>query len=345
MRQEGDRKCAKVLFKKQNRADLDRLLAALEVDFVKLAECFVSLGWRLILAGSGAPGIHFNLGSAGRMMIGNHEPFDIPPHTLVIAPRGNQLVIESVTEGVPPRNLRTVEGALPEIRSDTIRRFVAGEGEPRVMLICGYFSALFGSSVDLFSALPSPVVEHFMAADEIDLKLRTALSELVSDEVGTGAMAAALLKQVLITLLRRSLSDMSLWIERFSILTDPQIARAFADMVARPGADHSVNTLARKVGLSRSVFMARFKSCFGRPPIAVLRELRMKQAKQLLANDSRSIDQIFREVGYSSRSSFVKAFRAACGQDPTSYRDKASAGGHRPRTISISEGATLRQRC
>ena len=80
---------------------------------------------RLILAGSGATGIHYNLGSAGRLMIGNREPFETPPHTLVIAPRGEQLVIESVAEGVPQGNLRTVEGALPEIRPDSIRRFVA----------------------------------------------------------------------------------------------------------------------------------------------------------------------------------------------------------------------------
>src|ERR1700746_2209840 len=89
---------------KTNRADLDRLMAALEVDFVKLAECLVSPGWRLILAGSGGTGIHTNLGAAARLMIGNRDPFETPPHTLVIAPRGEQLVIESVAEGVPQGN-------------------------------------------------------------------------------------------------------------------------------------------------------------------------------------------------------------------------------------------------
>jgi AraC family transcriptional activator of mtrCDE len=118
---------------------------------------------------------------------------------------------------------------------------------------------------------------------------------------------------------------MNVWLERFSILTDPQIARAFADMVARPGAEHSVNTLARKVGLSRSVFMARFTNCFGRSPITVLREIRMRQAKRLLTNSDRPIEQILAEVGYSSRSSFVRAFRAAYRQEPTSCRQTALA--------------------
>jgi AraC family transcriptional activator of mtrCDE len=258
-------------------------------------------------------------------MVGSREPIDMPTHTLVIVPRGEQIVIEPLIEGIPQSNTRTVEGILPEIQPDSIRRFVAGGGEPRVMLICGYFSALFGSSVDLFSALPSPIVEHFVADDQIDLKLLAAFNELVSQEIGTGAMAAALLKQVLITLLRRSLSDMSVWVERFSILSDPQIARAFADMVARPSANHSVISLARKVGLSRSVFMARFNKCLGRSPITVLRELRMRQAQQLITNSDRPIEQISAEVGYSSRSSFIRAFKAAYGQDPISYRKSVCA--------------------
>jgi AraC family transcriptional regulator, activator of mtrCDE len=314
-----------------DRADLDRLMTALEVEFVKLAECLVSPGWRLILHGSGATGIHYNLGGSGRILIGNHEPIEIRPHTLVIAPRGEQLVIEALPDQALQGNARTIEGMLPESAPDSIRRFVAGEGGPQIMLICGYFSALLGSSVDLFAALPSPIVEQFMPDDRVDVKLEAALRELVAQEVGTGAMVAALLKQVLITLLRRSLGDMDRWLERFAILSDPQIARAFADVVARPGAPHSVDSLARKAGLSRSVFMARFTNCFGRSPIAVLRDLRMRLARQLLAGGDRSIEQIFSEVGYSSRSSFVRAFRAAHGQDPSSYRQAT--------TMPLPEGA------
>jgi AraC family transcriptional activator of mtrCDE len=306
---------------KTRRADFERLMTALVIDFVKLAECLVSPGWRLILSGSGATGIHYNLSGVGRVMLGSRPPIEIRPHTLLIAPRGEPLVIETPPQDAVAPNIRTLEGTLTEVAPNSIRRFVAGQGEPRVMLICGYFSALVGSSVDLFTALPSPIVEHFDAADQIDAKLNAAFQELMLQEVGKEAMAAALLKQVLILLLRRSLSDMRLWVERFAILSNPQIAQAFADMVARPGAPHSVNSLARKVGLSRSVFMARFADSFGRSPIAILREVRMRQARQLLSMGNRSVEQVFREVGYSSRSSFVKAFRAAYGQDPSSFRD------------------------
>jgi hypothetical protein len=62
------------------------------------------------------------------------------------------------------------------------------------------------------------------------------------------AMTAAVLKQVFVTLLRRSLISAETWTERFALLSDPQIARAFADMVEMPGAPHSVQSLTWLLG-------------------------------------------------------------------------------------------------
>ena len=50
-----------------------------------------------------------------------------------------------------------------------------------------------------------------------------------------GEMTASLLKLVIIALARRSLKSSQSWTDRFSILADRQITRAFADMVAVSG--------------------------------------------------------------------------------------------------------------
>lgn len=188
------------------------------------------------------------------------------------------------------------------------------------MLICGYFHASYGSSTDLFGALTAPLIEQFTEGDQVDESLKAALMELVAQEVGSGAMSAALLKQVLVALLRRSLRSMDLWVERFSLLSDPQVARAFADMVAHPGAPHSVHSLARTACLSRSAFVARFTRVVGRSPMSILRDLRMRQAADQLRSTTMTVDEIAHHAGYASRSSFVRAFREAHGHDPTSYR-------------------------
>ena len=105
------------------------------------------------------------------------------------------------------------------------------------------------------------------------------------------------------------------------MLGDPQIARAFAEMVTHPELPHSVESLAQTAGLSRSVFMARFTRLFGKPPKATLRDLRMRQATVLLTNSGLSVVQIVHGVGYTSRSSFSRAFRKIHGRDPSEYRD------------------------
>ena len=113
---------------------------------------------------------------------------------------------------------------------------------------------------------------------------------------------------------------------RFSILADRQITRAFADMVARPGAAHTVRSLAYSASLSRSAFMARFSEIFGRSPMFILRDLRMRQAALDPTTTTTSVDVVPHNAGYESRSSFVRAFRKAYNVDPSEYRRSVKNG-------------------
>jgi AraC family transcriptional activator of mtrCDE len=301
-------------------SDLDSLMTTLEVHFLRLAECLVSEGWRLDIAGTDAPGIHYNVSGMGMLTVGEHPPILIMPHTLVIVPPGRSFRIEVVSECAPDAPLARVEAGWGGAAPDSVRRFVAGDSNPHVMMICGYFRAAYGASMDLFGGLQTPIVEQFDESHQLDAKLKAALAELIAQEVGMGAMTTALLKQVLIALLRRSLNSMETWVDRFSMLSDPHVARAFAEMAAYPGAPHTIESLSRCAGLSRSAFMAHFTRVVGRAPMVALRELRMRQAALLLRGGGQSIEQIAHAVGYSSRSSFIRAFRQAMGVDPTEYR-------------------------
>jgi AraC family transcriptional activator of mtrCDE len=217
--------------------------------------------------------------------------------------------------------LRHVEARQPEELSGEVARYIAGNSDPEIILICGYISTLYGKSLDIFDTLASPLVEQFDEKDRLDQSLKSALAELVAQEVGMGAMTGSLIKQVLVAIFRRSLSSVELWSERFPILSDPKIARAFADMVAEPGASHSIKSLSNTAGLSRSGFMQRFKSTVGLSPLAVLRQLRMRRAASLLEANMWSIEQVANAVGYASQRSFSRAFRAIYGSDPSEYRN------------------------
>ena len=303
-------------------SDLDSLLSTLDLRVVALTECVVSSGYRLDVAGVDAPGLHYDLVGSGTMCFKDEPPIRLAPHTLVVAPCNSNFSLEATAGGLmtPPE---TVDARLQAEQPGPIRRFVAGTGEPEVILICGYFRARYGSSTDLFEPLRSPIVERFDEGDRLDQTLRSAMAELVAQEVGCAAMSEALLKQVIVALVRRSVSSVSLWVERFAMLRDPQVVRAFSIMAADPGAPHDVVRLARSVGLSRSAFMARFTEVTGHAPMWILRGLRMRQAAQQLRTTNRSIKEIVRSVGYESRSSFVRAFRQAYGRDPSEYRAMA----------------------
>ncbi|MEJ8839913.1 AraC family transcriptional regulator [Ramlibacter sp. AN1133] len=299
-------------------ADLENLLGTLEVSFVKLTECLVSRGYSLELSGANAPGIHYNLAGVGRAVIGKHDPIPLMPHTLIVVPPNSAWRIE--VEGSNGfTGLRTVDGKSPTADPDNVRRVVAGD-DPSLLLVCGYFHASYGASTDLFGGLTEPITEQFDATDQVDAKLQAAVAELVAQEVGSKAMSAALLKQVIVLLLRRSLASMNAWVERFSVLSDPLVARAFAAMALRPGDDHSLHSLAHLACLSRSAFVARFTAIVGKAPMQVLRELRLRQAMDQLKASSLPIEHIASSAGYASRSSFIKAFRKCYGMDPSQVR-------------------------
>jgi AraC family transcriptional activator of mtrCDE len=305
-------------------AQLDGLLSSLSVEFVRLTECVVSPGWRLNLGGSAAPGIHYNLTGRGRVVMEGHPPFELYPHTLFITPPNQYFFIEVPSKDGNVGGTKEMEGRWKSFPPGAIRRFVAGEDGPSLMLICGYFEASYGASMNLFSTLKAPIVEQFDGKEHLDTTLQRALQELIDQEVGSGAMSSTLLKLVLVALLRRSLTSLELWVERFSLLGDPNVATAFSQMAAHPGAHHTIESLARAACLSRSSFMVRFSEVLGRPPMVVLRDLRMRQAASLLSTSELSVNQIAQCVGYVSRSSFLRAFRSAYEIYPSEYRLRKS---------------------
>ena len=304
--------------------DLEGLLGTLDVSFVALSECLVSMGYSLELGGMNAPGIHYNIVGTGRALIGNRDPIPLMPHTLIVVPPNSPFRIE-VEGSTGFTGLRSVKKQPQMISSSTIRRFSAGDGEPSLILVCGYFHATYGACAELFGSLTEPIFEQFDVDDHVDTKLQTALSELVAQEVGSGAMSAALLKQVIVLLLRRSLVSMNAWVERFSMLSDPLVARAFAAMAMRPSDDHSLQSLAHTACLSRSAFAARFTAAIGKSPMQVLRELRLRQAMFQLKASGLAVELVARNAGYASRSSFTKAFRRTYGIEPSAVRRSVAA--------------------
>ncbi|HWB93402.1 MAG TPA: cupin domain-containing protein, partial [Puia sp.] len=239
--------------------DWEILINALEVQFVWLSHCLVSPGFRLDMGEIDFPGIHYNIGGKGRMIVRDQERIDLEPHTLIVVPPCSPFKLEVENNLAPAGDLQTVFGMEVVEKKREIYQFVAGDpANAQVNLVCGFFRASYGQATHLLQGLQMPIVEKFGPEAQIGERLRSAVAEFLSREIGSDAMSATLLKQVIILLIRRSLATASLWTERFQVLRDPRIARAFAAMAADPGGSHSIMSLAEIALMSRSAFMSTF---------------------------------------------------------------------------------------
>ncbi|MBR1170120.1 AraC family transcriptional regulator [Bradyrhizobium liaoningense] len=304
-----------------SRQDLDRLMNTLDITFVRLSQCVLAAGGYLPVDCADASTFYYCLRGGGFLLLDGETPIRLTPHTLVIVPPGRAMTIAATEHPTRLRNVgKCCEGAFAPGSS---YRHTVGTSQPTLVLACGTFRASYGPALDLFASLATPIVETFDLRDQLHQVVACAIAQLPSQDGGVGPMSAALLKLVLLALLRRCQVSTKAWVEGFAILSDPPIARAFAEMASRPALPHSIQSLSRTAGLSRSAFMARFSAAVGEAPMSLLRRLRMRHAAELLSANALSIDQVALNVGYRSRSSFTRTFRGYYGSDPSEYRSKA----------------------
>lgn len=86
--------------------------------------------------------------------------------------------------------------------------------------------------------------------------------------------------------------------------------------------DLSVDTLAELAGMGRSQFYRKIKALTNYSPVELLRQLRVKKARELLIATDRSISEIAYEVGFTSPAYFTKCYRELQGETPSAVRER-----------------------
>ena len=84
----------------------------------------------------------------------------------------------------------------------------------------------------------------------------------------------------------------------------------------------SVDLLAEKMGMGRSQFYRKIKALTGLSPVEILRDLRLKRARDLLISTDKTVSEIGYEVGFSTPAYFTKCFREVYSETPTAFREK-----------------------
>ncbi|HXP09551.1 MAG TPA: AraC family transcriptional regulator [Acidobacteriaceae bacterium] len=195
--------------------------------------------------------------------------------------------------------------------------------------IAGGHFLLPGSHAGMLLGSLPPIVHIRKESDKAAMRwcLERMREELRDPQPGGDLIAQQLAYLMLIQALRLHLADSARngvgWL---FALADKQMRAAITCMHDNPGHSWTLQELAERVGMSRSIFALRFKETVGETPIEYLTRWRMLLAADKLKAAADSLSDIALSLGYESESAFGKAFKRVMGCSPKRYGHGASSG-------------------
>jgi AraC-like DNA-binding protein len=296
---------------------LDRLVRNLELRVEPFAVCDVRHGAKLALEGPPEEVLHFVLQGTGTIRTAQGGR-PIAANHLVVVPPGLAHSLEAAGEG---GGMLAADGAL--LPSGALSRVTAGDGDEALLVACGRVAVTYGGIIDLFRRLEGPLVVDFSKKPTVRAAFAALLEEQASARPGSAQMAAALMNQCFIQLLRELCETGECRLPWLAALEDERLARALDAILKHPENPHTLEGLGKEAGMSRTAFAERFSEVFGQTAMEVVKRARLARAAELLTGTELPVKTIAGRVGFQSRSHFSRAFTDHFGASPAEFRTAA----------------------
>lgn len=103
---------------------------------------------------------------------------------------------------------------------------------------------------------------------------------------------------------------------------DSEFYNRFLEIFSREmgNPDANVDNIAGQLGLERSQFYRKIKALTNYSPVELMRNIRLKTARNMLLSTEKSISEIGYEVGFSTPAYFTKCYREAFSETPSETR-------------------------
>ena len=295
---------------------IDHILAALSLNVKEFAICEFAADSAIEVKPLDKMEVHFVL--AGTLHL------RLPDRSSIAAPTGCVLLVPAHARQIMGGSANPSRIFSPEetcSRRGGLLHFDATKGgEGSVIIACGQIRAEIGGSFGPFDGLKEAICACVGDEPVVGVAFATILRETRFMALGSKALVGSLMKACLILALRRTARDQGALRTFPGLFELPSFASAVALMAEDPTASHTLATLARAAGMSRSKFAKVFQETLGTPPMEFVTRARLAQARNLLVSTSMPISSIANQVGFASRSHFSRAFRNAFGTDPTGMR-------------------------
>ena len=206
--------------------------------------------------------------------------------------------------------------------SDSPVRHGEQDGDADVEMLGGAFRIDPVNAPLLVALLPEMI--HIRAADgdtgRLSRIIDLIVEETATDRPGRDMILERLLEVMLVECLRRrSIGDQGLQAGLLAGMRDTALAESLRAIHADVRTGWTVAELAKRAGMSRSAFAARFAATLGCAPIEYLARWRMALARDALSRGRTSLDRLAEEIGYESASAFSTAFRRHVGCSPGAF--------------------------
>jgi AraC-like DNA-binding protein len=296
---------------------LDTLLGALSVEIEAFAICEIGEDVRLIIPPVDMIEVHHILEGTLHITIDENESVEAGPGAMLIVPPGRLQHLATSSDALT--NKETFDVCVP-VREGMLIVDATDGKKPTLRVACGAIMPDLAGSYGPLQGLTRPVVENLCDVPVVSAAFAALLEEVSAPKEGTMALTSALMKACLVVLLRRDIETSRIIGTAPALFQDARLGRALTAILNRPAATHSVTSLAKEAGMSRSAFAREFKTALGLTPMDLVARVRLNLAHRLLVSTGIAVEGIAATVGFNSRSHFSRLFRDHYGTDPSSFR-------------------------
>ena len=254
-------------------------------------------------------------GQGWLMVEGVSDPVPLSAGDCFLLPRGWPFRLTN-NLSLPPVDFQVL---LPLARQDGGITAINGGGG--CCIVGGHF-ILGGGHADILLGLLPPIVHIRKESDKATMRwsLERMMQELRDLQPGGVLVAQQLAYMLLIQALRLHLEEgLRGGVGWLFALADKQMNAAITSIHNDPAHHWTLQKLAERAGMSRSIFALKFKETVGQSPMEYLTRWRMLLAADRLANSSDPVSAIAPSLGYESESAFSTAFKRVMGCSPRQY--------------------------
>jgi AraC family transcriptional regulator, activator of mtrCDE len=298
-------------------SSIDALLETVSVEIEAFAICEISEGVRLVIPPVEMIEVHYVLEGTLHHTVDENESLEAPPGSMLIVPPERLQHLAASSDTVTSRDCYDV--CIP-VREGMLVVDATDGKEPTLRVACGAVMPNPLGSFGPLTSLTRPVVEDLSDFPVVSAAFAALLEEIKAPKEGTRAMMSALMKSCLVVLLRRHLERSRLAGTAPAVFQDKRLSRAITAILNLPAAEHSVTSLAKEAGMSRSAFAREFKKALDMTPMEFVARVRLDLAYRYLETTGMGVEGIAVAVGFNSRSHFSHLFREHYGTDPSSFR-------------------------